>query len=175
MLFECWLYFNIFQGGSGFWRSFGKQGWKVNWISLSETLLLQQDVVWYMLDVFLKGLTECSGGRATIVKNAFFFLSFLQFSFFQSIHPSLFCLYPFSVSEKISIYDVSPSSQTRLLLWGSECSEMTFWPQPVNSSHSYNWNHLHQGKMKRALLSASFLFTTCIISAGCTRQSIFFE
>lgn len=100
-VWECWLYFNILQGGSGFWRSLGKQGWKVNWISFSETLLLLEDVVWYMLDVFLKGLTECSGGRATIIKNALrshlfsFFLSFLPFSFFQSIHPSLSNYHPF--------------------------------------------------------------------------------
>lgn len=109
-VWECWLYFHILQGGSGFWRSLGKQGWKVNWISFSETLLFLQDVVWYMLDVFLKWLTEWSGGRASIVKNAF--LSFLQFSFFQCIHfisiqlSSIFCLsiYPFSVRKNLNIW-----------------------------------------------------------------------
>lgn len=52
-------------------------------------------------------------------------------------------------------------------------SQMTLRPQPVNSTCSYNWNHLHLSKMKWALLRAISLFTTCIISAGCTSQRLF--
>lgn len=122
-----------------------------------------------------KRLTECSGGRASIIKNAFLFFNLSIHLYptiisFLSFYLSIFCV------RKKSQYMTFPHQARPVCYFEDQTySQMTFWPQPVNSSHSYNWNHLHQGKMKRALLRASFPFTTCVISAGCISQRLFLE
>lgn len=74
-----------------------------------------------------------------------FFLSMYPFHLysttihFLSFYLSIFC-------QKKSQYMTFPHQARPVCYFGDQtCSEMTFWPQPVNSSHSYNWNHLHLG------------------------------